>query len=60
MKICAYEVREDEKKDFARMAEKLQVEVPICNMVYQVLYKGKEPREGLELLFQRSLKEEFC
>ena len=42
------------------LAEKLQVEVPICNMVYQVLYKGKEPREGLELLFQRSLKEEFC
>lgn len=29
MKICAYEVREDEKKDFARMAEKLQVEIEL-------------------------------
>ena len=29
MKICAYEVREDEKKDFARMAGKLQVEIEL-------------------------------
>lgn len=33
MKICAYEVREDEKKDFARMAEKLQVEVELHNEI---------------------------
>ncbi len=29
MRICAYEVREDEKKDFAEMAKKLQVEVEL-------------------------------
>ena len=29
MKICAYEVREDEKKDFARMAKELQVEIEL-------------------------------
>lgn len=33
MKICAYEVREDEKKDFARMAEKLQVEIELHNEI---------------------------
>ena len=33
MKICAYEVREDEKKDFARMAEKLQVEIELHDEV---------------------------
>lgn len=33
MKICAYEVREDEKKDFARMAGKLHVDIELHSEV---------------------------
>lgn len=33
MKICAYEVREDERKDFARMAEKLGVDIELYSEV---------------------------
>lgn len=41
------------------LAEKLQVEMPITQQMYEVLYKGKSPREGIASLLERRLKEEF-
>ena len=41
------------------LAERYQVELPICEAVYSVLYEQKNVREELEKLFTRSLKEEF-
>lgn len=35
------------------------VELPISHMVYEVLYEGRDPKEALEALFTRSLKNEF-
>jgi len=35
------------------------VELPICHMVYEVLYENRDPKEALEALFTRSLKNEF-
>ena len=35
------------------------VELPICEAVYQILYKGKDASTALQALFQRSLKSEF-
>ena len=35
------------------------VELPICHMVYEVLYENRNPKEALEALFTRSLKNEF-
>lgn len=40
------------------LAQKWQVEMPICEQVYQVLYQGKPPQEALLELMTRSLKEE--
>lgn len=41
------------------LEEKYHVELPICRVVYQILYEGREPKEALEALFTRSLKNEF-
>ena len=41
------------------LKEKTGVDLPICNAVYDVLYKGQDPKETLGSLFKRSLKEEF-
>ncbi|MGI8783812.1 MAG: NAD(P)H-dependent glycerol-3-phosphate dehydrogenase [Acidobacteriota bacterium] len=41
------------------LAEKLQVEMPITQQMYEVLYKGKSPTEGIASLLERKLKEEF-
>jgi len=35
------------------------VELPICNAVYDILYEGKEPKNILKKLFDRSMKNEF-
>ncbi len=40
------------------MSEKYQVEMPITNEVYKVLFEGKSPREAVTDLMSRSLKEE--
>jgi len=40
------------------LAQRWQVEMPICDQVYQVLYKGKPPQEALLELMTRTLKEE--
>lgn len=46
-------------KALIELEEKYNVELPICRAVYDVLYQGKEPRETLNKLFTRSLKNEF-
>lgn len=46
-------------KALIELEEKFKVELPICRAVYEVLYEGKEPRETLNRLFTRSLKNEF-
>lgn len=41
------------------LEEKYQVELPICNAVYQVLYENADAKTSLNKLFTRSLKNEF-
>ena len=41
------------------LAQKYQVDLPICEAVYAVLYEKKDAKETLEKLFNRSLKNEF-
>ncbi len=41
------------------LAEKYNVELPICFEVYRVLYEELSPKEGLRSLLSRSLKKEF-
>jgi glycerol-3-phosphate dehydrogenase (NAD(P)+) len=40
------------------LAQKMSIEMPICEQVYQVLYQEKEPRRALQDLMTRELKEE--
>lgn len=46
-------------KALLALEEQYKVELPICNAVYEVLYKDKKPMEVLDGLFTRSLKNEF-
>ncbi len=46
-------------KAMIQLSEKYNVELPICRAVYDVLYEGKDVRETLNHLFERSLKKEF-
>lgn len=41
------------------LAEKNYCSLPICNAVYEIIYENKDPKESLNKLFSRSLKEEF-
>jgi glycerol-3-phosphate dehydrogenase (NAD(P)+) len=41
-----------------QLAKREKVEMPICNQVYQVLYKNKDPRQALQDLMSRKLKSE--
>jgi glycerol-3-phosphate dehydrogenase (NAD(P)+) len=41
------------------LAQRLQVEMPISEKVYQVLHEGKEPRKAVQELMERSLKHEL-
>lgn len=41
------------------LEKKYGVELPICRVVYEVLYEERDPSEALEALFTRSLKKEF-
>jgi len=41
------------------LAKKFEVETPICEEVYKVLYKRESPQECLKRLLSRSLKKEF-
>ncbi len=42
-----------------QLAEREKVEMPICEQVYYVLYKGKDPKEAFRDLMSRELKDEF-
>ena len=42
-----------------RMARELEVELPICEGVYRVLYEGADVQREMGALFRRSLKNEF-
>lgn len=41
------------------LGEKTGVELPICRAVYDILYHDADPKETMNGLFKRSLKEEF-
>ncbi len=40
------------------LARKFNIEMPIVDEVYQILYEGKDPRLALKDLMTRELKEE--
>jgi len=42
-----------------QLAQKANIEMPICEQVYQVLYENKDPRKALENLMTRKLKSEY-
>ncbi|HBL85067.1 MAG: glycerol-3-phosphate dehydrogenase [Clostridiales bacterium GWF2_38_85] len=46
-------------KALQKMSAEYEVELPICDAVYKVLYEGKPASEVLQNLFLRSLKTEF-
>lgn len=41
------------------LKDKYNVELPICEAVYKMLYEESDPKETLNSLFKRSLKNEF-
>ena len=41
-----------------KLAQKYNVEMPIVNAVYDVLYNGLDPKTAVENLMTRTLKEE--
>lgn len=41
------------------LARRMQVEMPICEKVYQVLYEDKDPRTAVRELMERQLKQEM-
>ncbi len=46
-------------KALVALGERYHVDLPICKMVYGILYEGLTPETALEALFSRSLKGEF-
>lgn len=46
-------------KALVSLGKKYNVELPICNAVYDVLYNNKDSKESLDSLFSRKLKQEF-
>lgn len=46
-------------KSIHHLSEKLSIEMPICNEVYNILFNGKPPVEALKGLMKRSLKIEW-
>lgn len=46
-------------KALVALGERYHVDLPICKMVYGILYEGLTPETALEGLFSRSLKGEF-
>jgi len=43
----------------ATLAEREGIEMPICSAMYDILYKGLEPREAVRMLMTRGLKHEW-
>lgn len=46
-------------KAIMKLSREHQVDLPICSAVYEVLFEDRDPKESLNRLFVRSLKEEF-
>lgn len=46
-------------KAIMQLSKELQVDLPICTSVYKMLYEGLDIQAGLDLLFQRNIKQEF-
>ncbi len=46
-------------KALMEMKEKYDVDLPICESVYNILYNGADAREALEGLFHRTIKNEI-
>ncbi len=41
------------------LARQMQIEMPITEEVYRIIYEGTEPKESIERLLKRPLKKEF-
>ncbi len=41
------------------LSKELNIELPITNQVYKILFKDKDPHRSTELLMKRNLKEEY-
>ena len=41
------------------LSEEMNVDLPICTSVYEMLYEGLEIQSGIDSLFRRELKQEF-
>ena len=46
-------------KALIELSDKYSVDLPICRAVYSVIYENASPKEEMEKLFSRSLKNEF-
>ncbi len=46
-------------KTVHKLAEKLEIEMPITQAVYQVLYENLSPQDGVKRLLTRDLKSEY-
>jgi glycerol-3-phosphate dehydrogenase (NAD(P)+) len=43
-----------------RVAKNIGIEMPICEQIHEVLYRGAEPRSAVVALMKRELKSEFA
>jgi glycerol-3-phosphate dehydrogenase (NAD(P)+) len=57
MRMVAEGVKTAESVHF--LAQRMQVEMPLCEQVYQVLHTGKRPQDAVDGLMERSLKHEL-
>lgn len=46
-------------KALMSLSKQYGVDMPICRAVYEVIYNGKEPKQTMAALFERSIKTEF-
>ncbi len=46
-------------KAITKLCEAYKVDMPICSAVYEIIYGGKDARETINALFERSIKTEF-
>ena len=46
-------------KAMINIAKEKDIELPICQTVYNILYENKDPKKELDKLFMRSIKKEF-
>lgn len=46
-------------KAMVNIAKEKNIELPICETVYNILYNNRDPKKELDKLFMRSIKKEF-